>query len=484
MTQERRLHPAGPDVLGRLAAAIGASAVVPADARYLEEPRGRYRGRAAAILRPSCTDEVAAIVRICADARVGLVPYGGGTGLVGGQISEDEDGRLLVISFERMKRIRALDRTDNVLVAEAGVILADAQAAARAQDRLLPLSLASEGTAQIGGLLATNAGGLNVLRYGNARDICLGIEAVMADGTVCHGLRALLKNNMGYDLRHLLVGAEGTLGLITAASLRLYPVPRETATAWMAVATADAALDLLAFARDRMGSTISAFELMHADGFDFLAETMPQIACPPRFETDWVVLAEVEDGLGGALEERFGGLLEAALEAGLVSDGLIAQSEAQRQSFWMVRESIPEANRRIGSISSHDVSVPPSRMVEFLDRAGPAVAALDPEIRVNCFGHLGDGNLHYNVFPPRGRDRAEFDPIRGKIKTIVHDLVHGLGGSVAAEHGVGRLKVSDLVKYGDPAELAAMRRIKAALDPLGILNPGAVLAADERPGGC
>jgi FAD/FMN-containing dehydrogenase len=472
------LNPAGPEVLERIAAAIGSSAVIPPEARYLEEPRGRLRGRAAAILRPASAEDVAALVRICAEARVGLVPFGGGTGLVGGQIADDEDGRFLVVSFERMKRIRAVNREDNVLVAEAGVVLADAQAAARAEDRLLPISLASEGTAQIGGLLATNAGGLNVLRYGSARDLCLGVEAVMADGTICHGLRAVVKNNMGYALRHLLVGAEGTLGLITAASLRLRPVPRETATAWMAVSSPGAALELLELTRNRIGSAVSAFELMHANGLHFVAETMPQITLPPRLATDWIVLAEVEEGAEAALAERFTGLLEAALEAGIVQDGLIAQSEAQRQSFWAVRESIPEANRHIGSISSHDVSVPPSRLVEFVARAGAMLGSLDPEIRVNCFGHLGDGNLHYNVFPPRGRGRAGFEPVREKIKASVHDLVHELGGSVGAEHGVGRFKLADLLKYGDPGELAAMRRIKAALDPLGILNPGAVICAE------
>lgn len=470
----KRLNPADSAVLERLSAALGKTAILSPEARYLEEPRGRYHGHAAAILRPASTADVAKAVQICAEARVGLVPYAGGTGLVGGQIAEDQPG-LLVMSFERLNRIRRLDVTDNTIVAEAGVVLADVHAAAEDADRRFPLSLASEGTARIGGLLSTNAGGLNVLRYGNARDLCFGVEAVMADGSVYEGLRSLMKNNMGYDLRHLLIGSEGTLGLITAASLRLFPIPRDAATGWLAVASPRAALDLLALARNRMGGSISAFEIMSVTGFEFLAETMPQIAQPPRFETGWVVLTEVEEGSGAGLEERFAELVETAMAEGLVEDGLIAQNEAQRQAFWTVRESIPEANRHIGSISSHDVSVPPSKIVEFISRAGPSLERLAREVRVNCFGHLGDGNLHYNVFPPPGRTRADFEHLRGEVKTLVHDLVDELGGSVGAEHGVGRLKVPDLQRYGGAAELDAMRRIKAALDPLGILNPGAVI---------
>ncbi|WP_424932701.1 FAD-binding oxidoreductase [Amaricoccus macauensis] len=475
MASEHGINPAGPDVLQHIEAAIGAAAMLSPEARYLEEPRGRYHGQAAAILRPASTEEVAAVVRICAEARVGIVPFAGGTGLVGGQIAEDLPAPL-VLSFERMNRIRHVDVTDNAIVAEAGVILADVQAAAEAANRRFPLSLASEGTARIGGLLATNAGGLNVLRYGNARDLCYGVEAVMADGSTFEGLRPLMKNNMGYDLRHLLIGSEGTLGLITAASLRLYPIPSHAATAWLAVPSPAAALDLLALARDRMGHSISAFELMSCRGFDFLAETMPQIPQPPRLGTDWIVLTEAEEGPGTALEERFAELIETAMTEGLVEDGLMAQNEAQRKSFWTVRETIPEANRLIGSISSHDVSVPPSQLVTFIDEAGRALAALDPDMRINCFGHLGDGNLHYNVFPPKGRTRADFENLRGTVKQTVHECVHELGGSVGAEHGVGRLKVQDLQRFSAPGEYRAMQRIKSALDPEGILNPGAVIA--------
>ncbi len=462
-------------VLERLDAVLGAGGVMEPEPRYLIEPRGRYHGRAAAVLRPRSTADVAAAVAVCAAARVGIVPYSGGTGLVGGQVFVE--GPLpVVLSFERMAAIRDLDLVDGVLVAEAGCVLADIHAAALEAGRLFPLTLASEGSARIGGLLGTNAGGVNVLRYGNARDLCLGVEAVMADGTVVNGLSRVVKDNMGYDLRHLLIGAEGTLGLITAASLRLMPRPGETATAWVSVASPEAGLELLRALRDGLGGAISAFELIHVQGLAFLAEVLPDVPLPPAMPGDWRVLIEVAESQGAAVGERLEATLGAALEAGLIGSALIAQNDAQRAGFWRVRETIPEANRLIGSVSSHDISVPPSRLSEFVARGAPAIAALDPTLRINCFGHLGDGNLHYNVFPAKGRGRDSYDAVRETVKRTVHDLVQELGGSVGAEHGVGRLKTGDLERYGDPGKLAAMRKIKAALDPEGILNPGAVLA--------
>ncbi len=468
------LDPAGPQVLERLAAALGADAVRPPEPRHLEEPRGRFHGRAAAVLRPVSTAGVATAVSICAAARVGIVPYAGGTGLVGGQIF-GEGPLPVILSFERMARIRDLDLADGVLTAEAGCVLADVQAAAREAGRLFPLTLASEGSARIGGLLGTNAGGVNVLRYGNARDLCLGVEAVMADGSVLNGLSRVVKDNMGYDLRHLLIGSEGTLGLITAASLRLFPLPAETATAWVSVAAPAAALALLQDLREALGATISAFELIGVQGLDFLAETMPDLARPPAMDSDWVVLVETADAAGGETAARLERALGRAIETGRAGDVLIAQGESQRAVFWGVRESIPEANRLIGSISSHDISLPPSRLAAFIDCAAPEIATLDADLRINCFGHLGDGNLHYNVFPPAGVHRSRYESLREPVKRTVHDLVHALGGSVGAEHGVGRLKTGDLEHYGDPGKLAAARAIKAALDPLGILNPGAMI---------
>jgi FAD/FMN-containing dehydrogenase len=297
---------------------------------------------------------------------------------------------------------------------------------------------------------------------------------VLPDGSVLHGLKRLRKDNAGYDLRHLLIGAEGTLGVITAASLRLVPVPAAEGTALLVVPGPAAALALLALAETRLGALVSAFELIGGTGLRFLAEVLPEVRQPFAAPPDWMVLVDLGLPEGLAPAATLEDLCAAGLSAGLVTDGLIAASQAQRSTFWHLREMIPEANRRIGAISSHDISVPLGAVPEFIAKAGPALAALG-DFRINCFGHLGDGNLHYNVFPQAGRTRAEYDLLREPVKRLVHDMVHALGGSVSAEHGVGRLKVADLERYGDPAKLAAMRAIKAALDPAGIMNPGAVL---------
>ncbi|MCU0910720.1 MAG: FAD-binding oxidoreductase [Rhodobacteraceae bacterium] len=471
------LNPADETFRARLAEVLPPAAFRALSAGYLEEPRGRWRGAAGLVVAPATVEEVALTVRACAAARVGIVPYGGGTGLVGGQILP-EGPTPVILSLERMARIRAVHAEEGVLIAEAGAILADVQAAARAAGRLFPLSLASEGSARIGGLLATNAGGTGVLRYGNARDLCLGLEAVLPDGSIWHGLKRLRKDNTGYDLRNLLVGAEGTLGIITAAVLRLHPFPAEVGAAVLAVPDPAAALALLALAQDRTGGGVSAFELMHRTGFDFLSETMPEIRQPFAAPPEWTVLIEVGLPPGLPADGALEGLFEDAAGAGLASDGVIARSEAQRAAFWQVREAIPAANRRIGAVSSHDISVPLGAIAEFIARA-PADVARIGTFRINCFGHVGDGNLHWNVFPAPGRSRADHDADRDAIKRAVHDLVDSLGGSVSAEHGIGRLKVDDLERYGDPAKLAAMRAIKDALDPQGIMNPGAVL----RPAG-
>ncbi|MEL6690503.1 MAG: FAD-binding oxidoreductase [Pseudomonadota bacterium] len=441
--------------------------------RYFEEPRGRYAGSAGLVLAPASTEEVAEVMRAAHATRTPVIPYGGGTGLVGGQIAEGIKDPI-VLSVERMNAIRAVHPSENVLVAEAGAILADVQTAAREAGRLFPLSLASEGSARIGGLLATNAGGTGVLRYGNARDLTLGIEAVLADGTIWHGLTRLRKDNAGYDLRNLLIGSEGTLGVITAAALKLSPIPAETGTAIFTVPSPDAALDLLALTRAQVGEGVSAFELIHRQGFDFLAETMPDVRLPFADAPEWSVLIELGLPRGLTTEAAFESLFEAALEADLTADAIIAQSEAQSQELWAVREQIPEANRRIGSVSSHDISIPLSEIPSFILETPDRLAEIG-EFRINCFGHVGDGNLHYNVFPMPGRTRADHENERAAIKRTIHDLVHERGGSVAAEHGVGRLKVDDLERYGDPALLAMMRAVKGALDSEGILNPGVIL---------
>ncbi len=449
------------------------AAAFPDPARFLDEPRGRWQGQGL-VVAPETTDQVAQIVQLCAQARVGLVPYSGGTGLVGGQLL-GQGPTPVVLSLERMTRIRDIFASENVMVVDAGVILRDVQVAAQNVDRLFPLSLASEGSARIGGLLATNAGGVNVLRYGNARAQCLGLEVVTADGTVWHGLSRLRKDNTGYDLRDLFIGSEGTLGVITGAALRLMPQPVGVGAAMLAVPSPEAALELLALAGARLGEGLSAFELIHRQGLDFLSDVGPEVKAPFAEMPDWMVLVDV--GLAEGLDPAAAleGLFEAAFAADLVTDGVIAQSLAQRQSLWDIREMIPEANRRIGSVSSHDISVPISLIPEFIRRGGEVIAEIGA-FRINCFGHLGDGNLHYNVFPMPGRSRADHDgPDRDAVKRAVHDLAHELGGSVSAEHGVGRLKVDDLERYGDPVKLAMMRQIKAALDPQGIMNPGAVL---------
>ena len=470
------LNSGDPAFAARLSAALPQDVLRPAETRYLEEPRGRYRGQAGVLALPRSTEEVAILIREANAARVPVVPYGGGTGLVGGQVMPEGPAPLL-ISLERMAAIRAVHPQENVLIAEGGAILADVQAAAREAGRLFPLSLASEGSARIGGTLSTNAGGVNVLRYGNARDLCLGLEAVLPGGEIWRGLTRLRKDNTGYDLRNLLIGAEGTLGIITAATLKLSPQPVSCGTAVFTVPDPAAAVALLALARDHVGEAVSAFELIHRQGLDFLSECLPQIRQPLAEKPEWSVLIELGLPRGHEAEEALAAVFETALAAGLANDGVIAQSEAQRQALWAMREHIPAANKMIGSVSSHDISVPISQVPAFIEKAGQVVAAIG-NFRINCFGHLGDGNLHYNVFPPQGQPRRDFDHLRTEVKEAVHELVAEFGGSFSAEHGVGRLKTADLERYGDPVRLATMRAIKRALDPNGIMNPGAVLRTD------
>ena len=467
------LHPATPAFLDTLRHLLPPAVFREAEEWHLTEPRGRFRGTGL-LLAPGSAEEVATILRACHGARVPVVPHSGGTGLVGGQVLS-EGAAPVILSLARMDRVRAVHPSENVMVAEAGCILADVQRAAAGVGRLFPLSLASEGSARIGGLLATNAGGTQVLRWGNARALCLGVEAVTAEGEVWHGLSRLRKDNAGYDLRDLLIGSEGTLGVITAAALRLVQPPAGVGVALFAVPSPAAALDFLGLAQGRYGDAVQGFELIGRMGFEFLAET--GLGSSPLSEVpDWAVLVELglPEGIapGDALERLF---VEGE-ERGLVTDGVLAASEAQGAALWELRERIPEANRRIGSVSSHDISLPLSEIAPFLPEAEAALAALAP-FRVNAFGHLGDGNLHFNVFAPMGVARSEFDHLRGRVKEIVHDLTHARGGSVAAEHGVGRLKVGDLERYGDPVKLSMMRAVKVALDPRGILNPGAVLRA-------
>ncbi|MEM8789005.1 MAG: FAD-binding oxidoreductase [Pseudomonadota bacterium] len=426
------------------------------------------------LARPGSTEEVAAILRFAGQHRLGVVPYAGGTGLVGGQTGQGPASILL--SVERMDAVRALDPADGTMIAEAGLILADVHKAAGSVDRMFPLALASGGSARIGGLLATNAGGVQVLRYGNARALCLGLEAVLPDGSVLHGLTRLHKDNTGYDLRDLLIGAEGTLGVITAACLRLFPQPAEEATALVAVPGPEAALALLTRARAVLGETLSAFELIARQSLIFLAEAGIDLPMPFDSPTPWMVLIQAGGGHGSAVAARAEQALTDALAAGEATDAVVAQNARQAADFWEMRERIPEANRKIGAVASHDIAVPVSSVPAFIAAGEARVAAVDPALRINAFGHLGDGNLHYNVFPPAGGDRAAFSHRRTAATAAVHGLVREMGGSISAEHGIGRLKAAELAATGDPGKLAAMRAIKRALDPMGIMNPGAVLS--------
>ncbi len=467
------LNSADPAFETRLRACLPDEVCASPEPRYLEEPRGRWAGQVGVLARPRTVEEVAVLVKEAHAAKVGVVPYGGGTGLVGGQILQDGHAPLL-ISLERMKAVRAVYPDENVLIAEAGVVLAEVQSTANNVDRLFPLSLAAQGTAQIGGNLATNAGGTGVLRYGNARDMCLGLEAVLPDGAIWNGLSRLRKDNTGYDLRNLLIGAEGTLGIITAASLKMWPKPAQVSTAMMVVGSPLQALKLLSLGRSMLGDAISAFELLNGQGLEFMKETLPDVRRPFAADPEWSVLIELGLSAGQSPQAALERLFEAAVAEGLVRDGIVAQSQAQSDEFWSVREHMPEANRRIGSVSSHDLSVPLGALPDFIERANVAIQKLGA-FRINCFGHVGDGNLHYNVFPMPGKDRNDYLCERDRVKRTLHDIVHDMGGSVSAEHGVGRLKVADLERYGDPTKLAVMRSIKTALDPHGIMNPGAVL---------
>ena len=456
--------------------------VRPAD---LDEPRGRWQGRAGLVAAPRTTDEVAAIIRACARARVAVVPRGGGTGLVGGQLMPAPDPAAdaagppapLVLSLERMTALRGIWPAENALVAEAGMTLQAVREAASAAGRAFPLSLASQGSAMIGGCLSTNAGGVAALRHGTARALCLGIEAVLPDGRILRDLRRLRKDNTGYDLRDLLIGAEGTLGVITAASLRLVVPPAATGLALIEVASPAAALELLALAEGQMAGCVTAFELIARQSLLFLAEVAPELRQPLPGAPGWSVLVEVGLPRGIDPPEALAELYRQGETAGLAHRGVIAGSGREQAEMWALRERIPEANRRIGAIASHDISLPLSQIGPFLDEAGQALARLAPGLRINCFGHLGDGNLHYNLFPAPGRRAAEYASLRAALSDCVHGIVMARGGSFSAEHGVGRLKVGALERWADPVRLAAMRAIKATLDPAGIMNPGAVLAA-------
>lgn len=469
----KHLNPVSDDFIAGLSNVLPASVFREVGPGYLTEQRGIYQGRAGIVLAPEDAQQVSTILKAANSARIGVIPYSGGTGLVGGQLASDLPDPI-ILSTERMTKIQALFADENVLIAQAGAILADIRAYATERGRDFPLLLASEGTARIGGNLATNAGGMNVLRYGNTRDLCLGIEAVLADGTIIRDLKRLRKDNTGYDIRNLLIGSEGTLGFLTAATLRVFAPPTNSITALLSVESPERAIRFLQLAQRTAGNMISVFELISGQGFEFIRETYSDRRLPLSPSPDWMVLIEIGAPDGVNSDEVWENLYQEADKQGLIGEGVQAQSAQQRDDLFGIRELIPAANKVVGSISSHDISLPISNIPRFVDAAKKQIARLGP-FRINCFGHLGDGNLHYNVFPPKGETKEAFRSQREEIANAVFDLVSEYEGSFSAEHGVGRLKVEALEYYGDPGRLAVMRSIKNALDPNGIMNPGAVL---------
>jgi D-lactate dehydrogenase (cytochrome) len=467
------------DVRARLAHLLGADAVrfSPADtARYLTDHRRLYTGRALAVALPRDVEQVSRLLAWCNETGTGVVPQGGNTGYCGGA-TPDESGTQIVLSLERMARIRAVDAAGLTMTVEAGCVLARVQEAADAAGCLFPLSLGSEGSCQIGGNLATNAGGTAVLRYGMTRQLALGVEAVLADGSIVSNLSGLRKDNTGYDLTGLLVGSEGTLGILTAACLKLFPRPRARACAWLALRDAAAALEVLARLRASLGERVTTCELVPRVALDLVLRHIPAARDPGVDAADWYLLLEVSDAEEVDLDTRLEHVLGIAAAAGLVRDAALARSEQQREDFWRLRESVPEAQRLAGGSLKHDVSVPVAKVPELIARGGEQVARLAPEGFLVAYGHAGDGNLHFNVNQRPGTDRVAFLAREEALRRAIHDLVASLGGSFSAEHGIGRLKVDELERYAPPAELAAMRAIKRALDPRGILNPGKVLRA-------
>lgn len=440
---------------------------------FLAEERGLYRGAAGVVVRPASTEEVSGVVKACAAHGVSIVPQGGNTGLCGGAVS---DGGQVILSLGRMNRIRAVDPINFTLTAEAGVILQDIQAAALESDRFFPLALGAQGSCQIGGNLATNAGGLNVLRYGNARDLCLGLEVVLADGSIWNGLRALGKDNTGYAMKHLFVGGEGTLGIITAAVLKLFPRPIEKQTALCAVDEIENVPRLLALARALSGDAVTAFELIVRFGLEIAVKHLDGVVDPFEEAHPWYTLIEFSSTRPEAgLREVFETFLETAFEQGLLSDAVIAESGQQEEQFWRMREGLPEAQKHEGASIKHDVAVPVADVPQFLTRAMAAVEAALPGIRPCPFGHVGDGNIHFNLTQPEGADPKAYLGKWEEMNRIVHDIVVEMHGSISAEHGVGRLKVDEIVHYKSPVEIEMMRKVKQALDPQGILNPGVVV---------
>ena len=449
-------------------------------APFLLDYRKRWQGAALAVAMPDTAEDVAKIVKWCRQHKAAIVPQGGNTGLTGGSVP-DASGRAVLLSLSRMKRIRAVDALNNTITVEAGCVLQQVQEAAAQANRLFPLSLAAQGTCTIGGNLSTNAGGVQVLRFGNARELCLGLEVVTASGEIWNGLKGLRKDNTGYDLRDLFIGAEGTLGVITAAVMKLFPLPVARLAGFVCVASPHAALQLLELAQNRLGSSLTAFELISSASLDLVLKHFPGSRLPIQEPCPWYVLLEVSDlDSDEHATEALEGMLSGALESGIASDAAVSTSIEQFRQFWALRENISEAQSAEGKNIKHDISVPISRIAEFIESTDAQIHAAHPQARMIVFGHLGDGNLHYNVSPELGHggklDEA-FLALEAPINRITHDAVVRFGGSISAEHGLGILRRDEAARYKQPVEVAMMRAIKAALDPDGLMNPGKFLPA-------
>jgi FAD/FMN-containing dehydrogenase len=466
------------DLPQRLKAIVGERGLVDAaeHGAFENDWRGRFRGRAAAVVRPANTEETSRVVALLHQLRLPIVPQAGNTSLCGGA-TPDDSGREVIINVSRMNRVREVDVHDNTMTVEAGCILQTLQEVAEKHDRLFPLSLGAQGSCEIGGNLSTNAGGTGVLRYGNTRDLVLGLEVVLPDGQVWNGLRRLRKDNTGYDLKHLFVGAEGTLGIVTAAVLKLFPLPRSYATAFIAVESPQAAVALLSFLRMRCGERITGFELMSRVCMDIVLSQIPGARDPLPQPHGWYVLVELSDSTEGpTLDELLENALGEAAEQGAILDAALAANRQQRIDFWKLREDMAEAQKLEGEPIKHDISVPVSRVPDFIAQASAALAKRYPGIRIIAFGHVGDGNVHYNCTMGVGDESrkflfAEHEP----VNDIVYDVVHALDGSISAEHGLGQLKRDEIKRYKDPLELELMRSVKKTLDPMGLMNPGKVL---------
>lgn len=467
------------ELLDRFAALVGAQNAITEAAEIaprLIENRGLYHGKSSMVLKPSSTQEVSAILALASETKTPIVPQTGNTGLVGGQ-TPSEDGTAIILSLERMNRIRDIDPLANVMAVDAGCILADVQKAAESVHRLFPLSLGSEGSCRIGGNLSTNAGGTAVLAYGNMRQLCLGLEVVLPTGEIWDGLRRLKKDNTGYDLRDLFIGAEGTLGVITGAVLKLFPQPAGHQVAFVGLASPDRALSLFEKASNLCGTALTGYELMPRIGIDFTTRHIANVRDPLPARHEWYVLIDIStNDSAETAEAMMHKLLEQGLEGGLIEDAVIASSVSQQKALWHMRESMSDAQKPEGGSIKHDVSVPVSKIPSFMAEAERRVLAAMPGARICAFGHLGDGNIHYNISQPVGADKAAFLARWREMNAIVHALVLEAGGSISAEHGIGQLKRDELASIRSQIEIDLMRRIKRSFDPAGIMNPGKVIS--------